>query len=155
LRSLLLAVPLATALVSCATAPPAETDRLVAGPSATVAARIEAALNGLGLRRTQGSAGVIEAETRQASTAWASCLPVLVSDGDDRRRMVTAEQRRASVQVDLAPAGPGTSGQGTTVRVTTRFAAGYRNPSSGYSFERDCDSRGVVERTLLDAAAAA
>jgi hypothetical protein len=69
LRSLLLAVPLAAALVACAMAPPTETERLVAGPSVAVAARIEAALNGLGLRRTQGSAGVIEAETRWASTA--------------------------------------------------------------------------------------
>jgi hypothetical protein len=153
LRPPLLAVPLAAALAACATAPPAETERLVAGPPVAAAERIEAALNALGLRRTQGSAGVIEAETRQASTAWASCLPMLVSDGDDRRRMVTAEQRRASVRVDLAPAGPGTSGPGTTVRVTSSFVADYRNPISGYGFERDCSSRGVVERTLLDAAA--
>ena len=149
IRMVLLAMP----LVACITPASIPTERVVSGPAAAVAARVEAALGTLGLRQTRASAEAIEAETRLASTGWASCPPALVSDGDDRRRMVGAEQRRAEVRVDLAPAGAAGSGQGTTVRVTARFAAGYRNPMTGYGLERDCRSRGVVERTLLDAAA--
>ena len=37
--------------------------------------------------------------------------------------------------------------------VVTNFAASYRNTSSGYSFERACRSKGVVEARLVEAAA--
>ena len=140
-------------LVSRALATPVPSERVVYALAPTVATRVEAALGRLGLRQTQASPAAIEAETRQASTDWASCPPVLASCGDDRKRMVSAEQRRAEVGVDLGPAGTDGSGNGTTVRVTASFAAGYRNPITGYSLERACRSRGVVEQTLLDAAA--
>lgn len=149
IRMALVAVP----LVACVTPAAIPTERVVPGPTSAVAARIEAALSTLGLRRTQASTVAIEGETRLASADWASCPPALVSDGDDRRRMVGAEQRRARVHVDLAPAGAAGPQSETVVRVTATFAAGYRNPFTGYGLERECRSRGVVERALLDAAA--
>lgn len=149
IRMALVAVP----LVACVTPAPVPTERVVPGPTSAVAARVEAALSALGLRRTQASAAAIEGETRLASVEWAACPPALVSDGDDRRRMVGVEQRRAQVRVDLAPADAAGPQPETVVRVTVTFAAAYRNPFTGYGFERECRSRGVVERVLLDAAA--
>ena len=62
--------------------------------------------------------------------------------------MASAGQRRASVRIDLA-----SGDSGTAVTVVATFAASYRNSSSGYSFERACRSKGVMEARLLDAAA--
>jgi hypothetical protein len=139
------------ALVSCATAPP-ESRRAVAGDPAAVAARIEAELAALGFRRTGGgSGGAIEAEAAAAPVVWARCPPVLVTGGDDRYRMASAGAREGTARVALAPA----AGRGTAVEVGVDVTARYRNTIRGYGFERPCRSTGVVERRLLDAAAAA
>ena len=135
-------------VAACATST-IETARTVPGDPAAVHVRLEVELSQLGFRPASGGPGTsLEATAGTAAVDWAACPPVLVSAGDDRRRMASAGQRRASVRIDLAP-GDG----GTAVVVVAKFAASYRNPVSSYSFERACRSKGVVETRLLDAAA--
>ena len=139
--------PTVLALAACATGP-IETARIVPGDPAAVRVRLEAELSRLGFQPTSGSPVTsLEGTAGSAAVDWAACPPVLVSAGDDRRRMASAGRRRASVRIDLA-----SRDGGTAVTVDTDFAASYRNATSGYSFERACRSKGVVEARLLDAA---
>ena len=136
------------ALAACATAP-IETARTVPGDPAAVRARLEAELTRLGFRLASGSPDTsLEATADAAAVDWAACTPVLVSAGDDRRRMASAGRRQARVRIDLV-----SRDRGTAVTVVTSFVASYRNTSSGYSFERACRSKGVVEARLVEAAA--
>jgi hypothetical protein len=132
--------------MSCA-ATPIPTERTVEGTPAEVAARIEAELPRLGFLRTEGAGAGIAAQTGNMPADWASCSPRLVSDGDDRRRMVTAGSRSADVVIALSPA-PG----GTLVTVRTDLSATYRNPLRASAFTAACRSTGVLESQLLAAA---
>jgi hypothetical protein len=125
------------------------TPRRVAGDPKTVAERLGAELARLGFR-WRGTTGGIEATAGNVPADWAACPPVLVGGGDDRRQMASAGQRRGSVRIDLAAAGDG----GTSVTLAARFTASYRNGITGYAFERACRSSGVVEASLVAAAAA-
>jgi hypothetical protein len=136
------------ALAACATGP-IETARTIPGDPAAVRVRLEAELSRLGFQPASRSPSTsLEATAATAAVDWAACTPVLVGGGDNGTRMATAGQRRASVRIDLT-LGDG----GTAVVVAANFEASYRNPRSGYSFERACRSKGVVEARLLDAAA--
>jgi hypothetical protein len=137
-------------LAACATQAPVETDRAVAGDPATVRGRVAAELTRLGLSGS-GSAddgAALRASTANAPGDWASCPPTLVGSGDDGRRLATADREQAQVTVGFVPVA-----SGTRVSVQARFAASYRNPISGYAFERNCRSNGVLERRILAAAA--
>jgi hypothetical protein len=136
------------ALAACATGT-IETARTVPGDPAAVRARLEAELSRLGFRPVSGGSDTsLEATDGTAPVDWAACTPVLVGGGDNGTRMASAGQRRASMRIDLTP-GDG----GTAVIVAAEFAANYRNTHRGYSFERACRSKGVVEARLLEAAA--
>jgi hypothetical protein len=72
---------------------------------------------------------------------------MLLGDQEDRFRMASARHKAGDVTVALTSAPPVTQ-----VRVTPIFRATYRNPINGTSFDAPCESTGVLERRLLDAA---
>ena len=76
--------------------------------------------------------------------SWATCGPILVGDGDDRHRMVSAD-RRARHGADRAGAG---RRRDLRWSIDADFAADYRNPNTGTGLERAC-------RTHRDAGASA
>jgi hypothetical protein len=125
-----------------------ETRRTIPVEPATVAERLVAELTRLGFRRISRGKGLIEAMAGSVAPSWATCGPILVGDGDDRHRMVSAGQEHGSVRIMLAPATGGTS-----LAVLARFVADYRNPYTTNSLERACRTTGVLERMLLDEAA--
>jgi hypothetical protein len=136
-------------LAACATRAPVETSRVVAGDPATVRSRVAAELARLDLSHdSAGDGAALRASTATAPGDWASCPPTLVGGGDDSRRLATANREQAEVTVELAPAP-----SGTEVSVQARFTGSYRNPISGYAFERSCRSNGVLEQRILTAAA--
>lgn len=124
--------------------------REVAGPPAVVAERVAGGFRRLGVAapsaKDDGSLGTTLGHVR---TDWARCRPHLVSGGDDRRVLATANRRYGEVTVGLAevPAG-------TRVDVQTRYIGVYRNTATGYQFETPCESTGIVEDALLAAAGA-
>ncbi len=126
------------ALASC-TLGPIETERTVPDEPAAVAARVEAELTKFGFRRSEGGADVIEATAGNVAEEWATCGPTLVGDGDNRRRMATAERESGMVRVVVMQLGDGAS-----VTVSTRFAGYYRNSFIGYGGDRPCRSTGVL-----------
>ena len=133
-------------LGACATAP-RMAERNVAGSTGAALARAGTALAGLGFGRATSGPETLTAATQRVDPAWAVCPPVLVSDGDDRRVMASAEARTARVTVTATP-----GGDATAVRVEAAFAATYRNRLRATSFERACRSIGRLEALLLDAA---
>ena len=136
-------------LAACATRAPVETNRAVSGDPRTVRGRVAAELARLGLSGgPAGDGGALRASTAGAPEGWASCPPVLVGGGDVGRRMATADREQAQVTVGFVPVA-----SGTQVSVQAGFAASYRNPISGYAFERSCRSNGVLEQRILAAAA--
>ena len=138
---------LALLLLGACVPAPGGTERTVAGPAAEVLARVGAELGTLGFNRGSSGPGTLSASTQRVSPAWATCPPVLVSDGDDRRVMASAEARTARVTATAAPAGAATA-----LRVDAAFAATYRNRLRATSFERACRSTGQLEALLLGAA---
>ncbi len=151
--SLARALPLLLLAVSCATRPPpppVPTARTVPGSPAEVRARVEAAARRLGLDVSPEPSG-LRAESRSAQAEWAGCDPILVYDRDSetqRSGWASPGARSATVNVSLAPAAPA----GTQVTVAARFAATYTNRYVNLPVIAGCDSAGVIERALLDAA---
>ena len=125
-----------------------ETNRTVPGEPAAVTDRVMAELTRLGFRGITKGNGTIEATAGNVAPSWATCGPILVGDGDDRHRMVSAGRESGSLRIMLAPAGGGTS-----LAVVAEFAADYRNPYTTAGLERACRTNGTLERMLLDAAA--
>lgn len=125
-----------------------ETGRDVAGDPAAVRSRVADELAGQGWRVATREGPMLTATIESAPGAWASCPPALVGGGDDQRRMATVNRRRGFVTVSLDPAA-----SGSRVTLHPRFSASYRNPITGYGFERACRSKGIFERQLLDAVA--
>ena len=132
-------------LAGCTTGP-VLTERSVDAPPAVVLERIAAELRTLGFTTRPDTPGTLGAVTTRADPAWATCSPTLVSDGDDRRVMVTAERRDAEVRIAATP----TAGR-TDLSVGAEFRAGYRNRLRAANFERACRSTGVLEALLLTA----
>jgi hypothetical protein len=150
-RNRLRSAPLALTvigLVGCASAP-GETARTVSAEPRIVLERVRSELAEQGFQLVRDGPELVESRSGQAAPRWAACSPVLVSAGDDRRLMTSAERRRAEVRVRAAPVP-----SGTRVDVTARFDATYRNRLRGTGFERPCRSTGALERLLLAAAAA-
>ena len=133
--------------VAACVAQPIETSRTVTADPAWARRAIEAELTALGFTRVGTEPERIEATAGAAPPAWAACPPMLVGDGEDRRRMASPDRRQAVVRIAITP---GTAGAQITIAAS--FTAAYRNPFSGYGSERACRSRGVVEARLLAAA---
>lgn len=133
--------------VAACVAPPIETSRSIPAAPAQVRGAVEAELAALGLTRVGTQPDEIEATAAAAPPAWAACPPVLVGDGEDRRRMASPDRRQAVVRIAIRP-----DAAGTQITIAASFTAAYRNPFSGYGSERACHSRGVVETRLLAAA---
>ena len=133
-------------LAACATAP-VEVRREAAGNPEQVTERIAARLTALGFQVSDRSAAGLTATSKSASPDWARCPPRRVGDGDDRRIMVTARTRRATVHVGLTPV----DGR-TAVEVRTEFEASYNNPMRAETFSAACGSTGVIEAAGLEAA---
>jgi hypothetical protein len=154
MRPLALALLLAaTGLAGCggAPAPPVETRRLVAAPPAVAAERVQAALDGLGFAPA-GPDG--RRERASAPDDWAYC-PIVITrggsggdDGSGQRDFARPQTRRAEVRVDVLPAG-----EGSMVSVAADFAATYHHRYRNLPFTEGCQSLGVLEGRLLDAAA--
>ena len=125
-----------------------ETNRTVPGEPAIVGERVVAELTRLGFRRITKGNGTIAATAASVAPSWATCGPILVGDGDDRHRMVSAGREQGKVRIMLAQAGGGTS-----LAIFADFAAEYRNPYTGTGRERACRTTGTLERVLLDVAA--
>jgi hypothetical protein len=133
------------ALAGCATGP-ASTERTLDAAPAVVLERVTIELRDLGFSPETGGPGSLLATTTRADPAWATCSPVLVGDGDDRRLMASAERRDAQIRVTAtAVAGR------TDLSVGAEFRAGYRNRLRAAGFERACRSTGVLEARLLEA----
>jgi hypothetical protein len=133
---------------ACAGGGAFETRRDVEGDAAAVRSRIADGLAGLGWRVATREGRVLTATLENAPSTWASCPPALVGGGDDQRRMATVNRRQGRVTVSLDPVA-----SGSRVTLHPRFFATYRNPITGYGFERACRSKGIFERQLLDAVA--
>ena len=133
-------------LAACATAP-VEVRREAAGSPEQVTERIAARLTALGLQVSGRSATGLTATSQSASPDWARCLPRRVSSGDDRRLMATARTRRATIHVGLTPV----DGR-TAVEVRAEFEASYNNPTRAETFSAACESTGVIEAAVLEAA---
>jgi hypothetical protein len=139
---------LAGTLLAGCTLGEADTRRTVPGDAAEVAGRVEAELRRLGFVDLERTGGGIEARALTVEDSWAVCGPILVGDGDDRYRMVSAERERGTVRVTFAEAP-----DGVMVAVLPTFAADYRNPNKGIVIPRACRSGGVLEGQILAAAA--
>jgi hypothetical protein len=141
-------VPLAAwlAVAGCA-GQPVQTGRTVPADPARAQRAVEAELRSLGFVGIRLRPGMVEATAGNVPSAWAACPPVLVGDGDDRRRMASPSRRQAVARVTIVP-GAG----GAAVTVATSFGATYRNGFSGNGFERACRSQGIIESRLLAAA---
>jgi hypothetical protein len=123
--------------------------REVPGAPELVSDRLVQGARRLGLGQpSSASAAAVHLDLPNARTNWTSCPPMLVSGGDDTRRMATASRRWGEVDITLAPVPTGTQ-----VAVRSRFMGLYRNPITGYSFETSCESTGELEEGLLEAAA--
>jgi hypothetical protein len=133
-------------LVAACSTQPIVAERTVDAAADYVLERVGAELTALGFTRTEAAPGVLAASTDRAATDWASCPPVLVSDGDDRRVMTTADRRYGEVRATVTPAG----GQ-STLAVRAAFRASYRNRLRASTFERQCRSTGALEVQLLRA----
>lgn len=133
------------AVAACAVGP-SETRRTVAGDPARAQRAVAAELTSLGFARMTMVPDGLEATAAAVPPVWAVCPPILVGDGDDRRRMASPDRRRAVVRVAITPAGVGTA-----VSVATAFTASYRNSFNGNGVERACRSTVAVEARLLDA----
>jgi hypothetical protein len=136
------------ALGGCLALQPIETVRDVTAEPGLVRQRVRAELERLRLDPS-GAADEDALTTRIDSVpvTWTRCRPMLLGDQEDRFRMVTARDREGEVTVALTSVPPVTQ-----VRVTPRYRAAYRNPINGTSFDTPCESSGVLERRLLDAA---
>jgi hypothetical protein len=139
-------------VAACAATPPAppiESTRNVSGTPAEVRSRIEAAASTLGLG-AQADGTSLQLSSAAAPAAWADCPTQLVRSYDDvavRADFAAPQSRAAAVLVGLVATGGGTS-----VSVTPRFTATYRNVYRNLPFEGPCSSTGALERALLDAA---
>lgn len=136
-------------VAACVAGGPIEPVREVAAPPPVVGERVAAGFRRLGLSDPQtGSDGTLRAALGSVRSEWARCRPRLVSAGDDRRVLATANRRRGDVEVRLTPVPAG-----TRVEVRTRYVGFYRNTATGYTFETPCASTGAVEDELTTAAA--
>lgn len=122
--------------------------RAVPGTPETADAKVAGALSRLQLVPRPAEAGSgVAASIHSVPASWSICRPMLLADGDDRFRMVNPTSRQGSVTVITSPAATGTE-----VQVTPMFEATYRNAITGTSFQSACESTGVLEQKLLDAA---
>jgi hypothetical protein len=133
-------------VVGC-TPGPVITARSVDADPDLVLERVAAQLGRLDFAPVSRASGALEATTERASPEWASCPPVLVSAGDDRRVMASAERRQVRVLIATTRAAAGTE-----VTVSASFSASYRNRARATTFERSCRSSGKLERLLLSSA---
>jgi hypothetical protein len=140
---------LAPLLTACTLGRPIESVREVAAAPATVAERVTAGFQRLGLDEPRDAGGgTLSTRLGHVRTDWARCRARLVSSGDGSRRMATAGRRFGEVAVSLAPVPAG-----TRVEVETKYTGVYRNTATGYTFQTPCESTGVIENRLVAAAA--
>lgn len=128
----------------------------VAAPEAAVRERVAAAMRAAGLQPEPTPAGGLVARVRGAARSeWASCRMLLIYDRDsDIRRSDWAEPgaRDLEVAVTLRPAAADPAATEVTAAAAT--TATYRNIYRNLPVRARCGSTGVLERQLLDAAAA-
>lgn len=137
-----------TGLAGCLLGTPVQTVREVTAEPAVVRQRVLAALERLRLAPvSEGDDDVLRTRIAAVPVAWIRCRPMLLGDQEDRFRMVTARHKEGDVTVALTSTPPVTQ-----VRVSPSYRATYRNPVNGTSFDAPCESSGVLERRLLDAA---
>lgn len=150
---------LSSGLAACAaTEPPpgVQSTRIVAASPEAAGGRVEAALRGLGFT-TSGLAGggapTVRGELGSGfDPAWARCPGIWTNDPFSdlgRSRFVQAGGRRTVVVVRTSRLP-----QGTSVEVDARTLGLYTHAFTGQTIESPCDSTGLLEGRLLDAAAA-
>jgi hypothetical protein len=139
-------------LVGCAAtpaSPPVESQRQHDVAPGVAKARIVQQLVGLGFKVT-GTDQVV-GESPAADASWAECGNVLVqssgTSSSSQRQFARPEARTAHIVASITP-----RGEGSTVAVTTNFAARYTNRYRNLPFSRPCESTGALERSVLDAA---
>ncbi len=101
---------------------------------------------------TLGPGGAIRAETAGAPLAWASCPTATANDPYSDTHRFSSEEPVGLRALVVATV---TQISGTTiVSLEPRYFGHYVNPFTNTGFERDCLATGVLEKQLLDAAAA-
>ena len=102
---------------------------------------------------TSLGSGALRAETMSAPPGWASCPTATANDPySDANRFSSEEPKGLRVLVVATV----TQISGTTVvSLEPRYFGQYDNPFTNTTFERNCVATGVLEKQLLDAAAAA
>jgi hypothetical protein len=136
-------------LAGCATAPRVipPTERQVAVPPGVAKAHLVERLLALGFKVT--GAERIHGEAAVADPSWADCPTVIThaSNNSNQSDFAHAGARQAVVEATTTP-----TDAGTTVQVSARFSGTYLNHFKNLPFKGACDSTGVLESTLLDAA---
>jgi hypothetical protein len=143
-------------LAACATpsAPAIERARTVEGSPDAVQARVLAELTRLGFSLTPtATPGVLAGVAGSGSpAAWSDCPQIIVRGGESGGQLSfeQPQSRAVAVRVEIGPAITGSA-----VAVDLATEATYLNRYRNQTFQGRCTSTGVVERQILDAAAAA
>ena len=130
---------------------PVETTRVIAAEPATVRERMDRAVLGLGFVPGGPSPDAPYLRSSVPSD-WADCPNVVISGPDDSSQRDWARPAAQSGEVRL---GAVPDQGGTRAQVIAQFRASYLQRYRGTSFTRACTSTGLLERRILDDAAAA
>ena len=123
-----------------------ETTTVVAGETATARERVAQAFDGLGLTASTPDATRFTGRF-DATSDWAFCRPIVVEIGD-HDRLVDMASGRVRVEVRYSEVAAG-----TRVTIEPGFTATYTPRGLGRSFERRCNTYGVLEQEALAAIA--
>ncbi|MGF1561963.1 MAG: hypothetical protein ACFB3T_07270 [Geminicoccaceae bacterium] len=130
---------------------PVERGRVVDGDPADVEARLRAAFEQAGFTLAPHAQANFVARTEAAEDAWANCPRTTIADtrgGKRRYRDASPENTIADVYALVQAAEDG----GSHVMTTADFSQVQLNTFTVYTFKVNCQSTGVLEDLVLDAA---